>query len=72
MKLPNSDFIDQLNQFVGFRGIDIILHMKDGRTLELDRNRSVDGDYILNSAGTTKEDINIPIEEIQKAEFYAT
>ena len=41
MKLHSSEFRKQLEQYIQFRGIDIVLYLKDGTTIELDKNRTL-------------------------------
>ena len=63
-------FKQTLSRYVNYRGIDIILHLKDGSVVELDKNRRIDGDYVIKN---TKEGgiSRIEISSIQKAEFFA-
>ena len=70
MKLNNQEFKQQLIRFIPFRGIDIVLHLEDGRVLELDKNRQMQGDLILKKNRSTIE-MSIPIDEVVRAEFYA-
>jgi hypothetical protein len=70
MQLNSSEFKKQLQQYIGFRGIDIILYLKDGSVLELDKNRRMEGDVVIKN----EKDGNlhsIHIDEILKADFYA-
>ncbi|MDH5654327.1 MAG: hypothetical protein OEZ34_00330 [Spirochaetia bacterium] len=70
MKLETMDFKKQLQQYIQFRGIDIILHLKDGSTLELDKNRKMEGDIVIRNNRDGKQSL-IHIEEIIKVDFYA-
>jgi len=70
MKLETNDFKKQLQQYIQFRGIDIILHLKDGSTLELDKNRKMEGDIVIRNSRDGKQD-EIHIEEIVKVDFFA-
>jgi hypothetical protein len=70
MQLNSGEFKKQLQQYIGFRGIDIILYLKDGTVLELDKNRRMEGDVVIKN----EKDGNlhsIHIDEILKADFYA-
>jgi hypothetical protein len=70
MQLNSGEFKKQLQQYIGFRGIDIILYLKDGTVLELDKNRRMEGDVVIRN----EKDGNlhsIHIDEILKADFYA-
>lgn len=70
MKLSTVDFKKQLQQFIQFRGIDIILYLKDGSVLELDKNRQMEGDVVIKN-GKDGIQTSVHIEEILKADFYA-
>ncbi len=70
MKLHSSEFRKQLEQYIQFRGIDIVLHLKDGTTLELDKNRKMEGDVVLKN-GRDGIQASVRIDDIVKADFYA-
>jgi hypothetical protein len=70
MKLKTDAFKKQLQQYIQFRGIDIILHLKDGTTLELDKNRKMEGDIVIRNNRDGRQS-QIHIEEIVKVDFYA-
>lgn len=70
MKLTDREFLKQLNQYIQFRGIDIVLHMRDGQVVELDKNRRMEGRMIIcyNRSGGQEF---FPVDEISRAEFFA-
>jgi len=70
VKLKTTDFKKQLQQYIQFRGIDIILHLKDGTTVELDKNRQMEGDVVIKN-GRDGIQASVHIEDILKADFYA-
>lgn len=70
MKLNNDEFKKQLEQFISFRGIDIVLHLKDGTTVELDKNRQMEGDVVI-KMGRDGIQASVSVEEIVKADFFA-
>ncbi len=70
MKVTENEFKKQLEQYIQFRGIDIILHLKDGTVIELDKNRKMDGDIIIRNTREGRPE-NIHLDEIVKADFYA-
>lgn len=70
MKLHSSEFRKQLEQYIQFRGIDIVLYLKDGTTLELDKNRRLEGDVVVKN-GRDGIQASVKIDEILKADFYA-
>jgi len=63
-------FKKTLERYINYRGIDIVLHLKDGTVIELDKNRIMDGDVVIKKG---KEGIvaTIEIETISKADFFA-
>lgn len=70
MQLTTDDFRKQLQQYIDFRGIDIILYLKDGSHIELDKNRTMEGDVIIKN-GREGVTASVHLEEIVKADFYA-
>lgn len=72
MKETENDFKNQLARYIQFRAIDIVLYLKDGSTVELDRNRTMEGDIVINGQRPAAAGVNqIHIDEIMKADFYA-
>ncbi len=70
MQLGSDDFRKQLAQYIDFRGIDIVLHLKDGTCIELDKNRTLEGDVIIKN-GREGTGASVHIEEVVKADFFA-
>lgn len=70
MQINDTEFKKQLQQFIQFRGIDIVLHLKDGSVLELDKNRKMEGDIVIRNS-KDGQITTIHLEEIIKADFYA-
>jgi hypothetical protein len=66
----SPNFKKILSRYVNYRGIDIVLHLKDGTIIELDKNRRLDGDVVIKNG---KEGVvaRIELSEIQKADFFA-
>lgn len=60
-----------LHKYVTFRGIDIILYLADGTIVELDKNRYIEGDYIIKRNSRQQVEQAIKISDIKKAEFFA-
>jgi hypothetical protein len=70
MEQISPQFKKVLSRYISYRGIDIVLYMRDGSVIELDKNRRIEGDYVIRN---TKEGVSTKIElaHIQKAEFFA-
>ena len=70
MKLSDQAFRERITRFIGYRGIDIVLFLKDGSSISLEKNRQIEGDYIhkQNRHGIEK---SININDIIRADFYA-
>jgi len=65
----STKFKSTLERYIHYRGIDIVLHLKDGQVVELDKNRQMENDVVI---GNLSEGvIRIPISEIKSADFYA-
>ncbi|MEI7011611.1 hypothetical protein [Leptospira licerasiae] len=67
--MVSSKFKEQMERYVNYRGIDIILHLKDGSIIELDKNRRLVGEeivYFPQKATPSK----ISLTMIQKADLF--
>ncbi|EIE01518.1 MULTISPECIES: hypothetical protein [Leptospira] len=67
--MVSSKFKEQMERYVNYRGIDIILHLKDGSIIELDKNRRLVGEeivYFPQKANPSK----ISLTMIQKADLF--
>ena len=66
----SPNFKKILSRYVNYRGIDIVLHLKDGTIIELDKNRRLDGDVVIKNG---KEGVvaRIELSSIKKADFFA-
>ncbi len=69
MQVTTADFKKQLSRYIQFRGIDIILYLKDGSTLELDKNRQMEGDVVIKN-GRDGIEKSVHVDEILKADFF--
>jgi hypothetical protein len=65
----SNKFKETLERYIGYRGIDIVLHLKDGNVVELDKNRIMDGEFVVGNLDAGQ--IRIAIQEIKKADFFA-
>ncbi|TGK08749.1 hypothetical protein EHO60_14310 [Leptospira fletcheri] len=70
MEETAKKFRSTLERYINYRGIDIILTLKDGTVIELDKNRRIDGEFVIKN-GQFGIEATIELREIQKAEFYA-
>jgi hypothetical protein len=72
LKDTQNDFKTRLAKYIQFRAIDIVLYLKDGTTIELDKNRTMEGDIVINGQKSTLSAFHqIHVDEIMKADFYA-
>ena len=65
-----EEFRKTLERYINYRGIDIVLHLKDGSVIELDKNRNIDGDTVIKNSREGAV-VKIAIERIQRADFFA-
>lgn len=70
LKLTDREFLKQLNRYIQFRAIDIVLHLRDGSVVELDKNRRMEGRMIICHNRTGGQEF-IAIDDIRSAEFFA-
>ncbi len=70
MEKVSDQFKKVLSRYIAYRGIDIVLYLKDGTVIELDKNRRLEGDCIIKNS---KDGLptRIELSRIQKAEFFA-
>lgn len=66
----STNFKTVLSRYVNYRGIDIVLYLKDGRIIELDKNRKMDGDSVIKNSRDGTVD-KIALSDIKKADFFA-
>ncbi|TGJ99339.1 hypothetical protein EHO59_15865 [Leptospira semungkisensis] len=67
--MVSSKFKEQLERYVNYRGIDIILHLKDGSVVELDKNRRLIGEEIVYFPEKSSPS-KISLTMIQKADLF--
>ena len=70
VQLKTDEFKKQLEQYIEFRGIDIVLHLKNGTVIELDKNRQMEGEVIIKN-GRDGIQASVHIDEVVKADFFA-
>ncbi len=70
MNQTSSQFRKVLTRYISFRGIDIVLHLKDGTVIELDKNRKIEGNFIIRNHKDGKVE-KIEISKIKRADFFA-
>lgn len=70
MDQVSPEFRKVLARYVSFRGIDIVLYLKDGQIIELDKNRKIEGNFIIRSPKKGQIE-KISLSQIRKAEFFA-
>ncbi|NBU96608.1 MAG: hypothetical protein EBS19_00120 [Spirochaetia bacterium] len=70
MEQKTNQFKKVLSRYVNYRGIDIILYLKDGSVIELDKNRRIEGEFVIKNE---REGVisRIELSDILKADFYA-
>lgn len=65
----NNKFKETLERYIGYRGIDIVLHLRDGKIVELDKNRKMEGEFVVGNLDEGQ--VKISLQEIKKADFFA-
>ncbi|PJZ52542.1 hypothetical protein [Leptospira adleri] len=69
MQEQAAKFKSQLERYINYRGIDIVLHLKDGSRVELDRNRKLVGEQIVYFP-TKNLTSAVELTSISRAEFF--
>lgn len=70
MNQVSPHFKKVLTRYIHFRGIDIVLYLKDGTVIELDKNRRIEGNFVIRNQKKGQVE-KIEISKIQRAEFFA-
>ena len=60
-----------LHKYIEFRGIDIVLYLRSGEVIELDKNRCIQGEFVVKKNSRQQVEQLIPIVDISKADFFA-
>ena len=66
----NKSFRDLLEMYLSIKGLDIIIQLKDGREIHLDKNRELRDNMIVTVENGKKEK-KIPISKITAVDLYA-
>ncbi|XDD48870.1 hypothetical protein AB3N59_10495 [Leptospira sp. WS92.C1] len=69
MQEQGAKFKSQLERYINYRGIDIVLHLKDGSRVELDRNRKMVGEQIVYFPSKNLS-TSVALTSISRAEFF--
>ncbi|EMY78218.1 hypothetical protein LEP1GSC060_1407 [Leptospira weilii serovar Ranarum str. ICFT] len=69
MQEQGAKFKSQLERYINYRGIDIVLHLKDGSRVELDRNRKMIGERIVYFPAKNLTSA-VELANISRAEFF--
>ncbi len=70
MKRKRHNFKSQLRKYLGIKGLDIVIHLIDGKAIELNKNRRLVKDMIIVIDKNNKEH-KIPITKIKAVDLYA-
>ncbi len=69
MNVKEKSFLQQLKKYISFRGIDMVVHLKDGSSLQLNKNRKIKNNQIIHFASIGHEK-NVCIDEILRIEMF--
>ncbi|EKR62923.1 MULTISPECIES: hypothetical protein [Leptospira] len=69
MQEQGAKFKNQLERYINYRGIDIVLYLKDGSRVELDRNRKMVGEQVVYFPSKNLTSA-VEIASISRAEFF--
>ena len=70
MKRKRHSFRSQLKKYLGIKGLDIVIHLMDGKAIELNKNRRLVKDMIIVVDKNNREH-KIPITKIKAVDLYA-
>ena len=69
-KESGRKFITLLKHYLSIKGLDIVIHLKDGNKIELNKNRSLDNDLIITKDRHNRE-VRISVNEIKSVDLFA-
>ncbi|MGL4370759.1 MAG: hypothetical protein ACRCUT_13970 [Spirochaetota bacterium] len=69
-KEKQKDFRTALERYLNIKGLDIVVYLEDGKTIELYKNRSLVKDEIVMFDSTNKEK-RIPLSRVKSIDLYA-
>lgn len=64
------DFKSTLTKYLPIKGLDIIVHLKDGESIELKKNRNLEENFIVMLDNKNFE-TRIPIESVSSIDLFA-
>ncbi|HNU90870.1 MAG TPA: hypothetical protein PKO25_03260 [Spirochaetota bacterium] len=70
MKKKAKSFKTQLKKYLGIKGLDIVVYLRDGKSIELNKNRSLVKDHIVLVDKNNRE-MRIPISQIVSVDLFA-
>jgi hypothetical protein len=66
----NKSFRETLEMYLNIKGLDIIVQLKNGKEIHLDKNRKLIDDVIITMENGRKEK-KIPLSKITSVDLYA-
>jgi hypothetical protein len=66
----NKSFRETLEMYLNIKGLDIIVQLKNGKEIHLDKNRKLINDMIVTMENGKKE-TKIPLSKITSVDLYA-
>ncbi len=70
MKKEQKSFVTMLTQYLNIKGLDIVVYLKDGKEIELLKNRYIDNNEIVMYDGMRRE-TRIPIDNVKSIDLFA-
>ncbi|MBN1499948.1 MAG: hypothetical protein JW982_07330 [Spirochaetes bacterium] len=70
MKKEQKNFVAMLAQYLKIKGLDIVVYMKDGKEIELLKNRYIDNNEIVMYDGMRRE-TRISIDNVKSIDLFA-
>jgi hypothetical protein len=70
MKKKAKSFKSQLKKYLGIKGLDIVVYLRDGKSVELNKNRILVKDDIVLTDKNNRE-VRIPISQIISVDMFA-
>lgn len=70
MKKKTSNFKNILKKYIDIKGLDIVVYLLDGNSIELNKNRMLDHDEIVVKDSHNREQ-RIPLASVKSIDLFA-
>lgn len=70
-KKVKPDFITLLKHYISIKGLDIVVKLKNGDSIELFKNRYLEDNMIVMFDNVKRNEVRIPIDNVHSIDLFA-